>query len=31
VQTETIVFYLGNIIKFSSDVLIFGSRSSPVN
>jgi len=27
VQTETIVFFLGNMIKFSSAVLIFGSRS----
>jgi len=27
VQTETIVFLLGNKIKFSSAVLIFGSRS----
>jgi len=27
VQTETIVFFLGNKIKFSSAVLIFGSRS----
>jgi len=26
-QTETIVFFLGNNIKFSSAVLIFGSRS----
>jgi len=26
-QTETIVFFLGNKIKFSSTVLIFGSRS----
>jgi len=28
VQTETIVFFLGNKIKFSSAVLIFGSRST---
>jgi len=27
VQTETIVFVLGNKIKFFFDVLIFGSRS----
>jgi len=27
VQTETIVFLLGNEIKFSSAVLIFGSTS----
>jgi len=27
IQTETIVFFLGNKIKFSSPVLIFGSRS----
>jgi len=27
VQTETIVFFLFNKIKFSSTVLIFGSRS----
>jgi len=27
VQTETIAFFLGNKIKFSSAVLTFGSRS----
>jgi len=27
VQTETIVFFSGNEIKFCLDVLIFGSRS----
>ena len=27
VQKETIVFFLGNKIRFSSAVLIFGSRS----
>jgi len=27
VQTEKIVFFLGNKIKFSSAVLIFGCRS----
>jgi len=27
VQTETIAFFLGNIMKFSSAILVFGSRS----